>query len=70
MLFEISKPDRDETVLNDYLRHDNQHTEATMLLTYLNLWQGNGQAARDRSSKLLRWYPDNVQIQELAETVH
>ncbi|GAA4467616.1 hypothetical protein GCM10023189_51620 [Nibrella saemangeumensis] len=70
MLFELGRMKRAEDLLNDYLPHDPRHAETHMLLTYVDLWQGNSQAARNRIAQLRLWYPDNKDIETLAGTVY
>ena len=59
MLFELGNYSKARPLLDEFLLTEPAHAEAGILLSYIDLWTGNINAARKRALLLQKTYPDN-----------
>ncbi|TDH19743.1 tetratricopeptide repeat protein [Segetibacter sp. 3557_3] len=59
LLFETNNLHKAQLFLQDYLSADSMNAEANILVSYIDLWKGRLSQAKDRSLRMLSWYPGN-----------
>jgi tetratricopeptide (TPR) repeat protein len=68
-LYEMGKIGSAEKSLKDYLHNDPDHAEANLMLTYINIWNGNMGKAKKRALHMRSIYPDNAEFNDVLKKI-